>query len=216
MPSRQLRTSRWNAPSTAPRQWRVTGGRVQAQILFGASHPSVDTFWRAHEEGWASFTEEEPPHESLTREVVFLDMRDARPSREVISEPMKSELERAFSSGKRAVLFLNRRGDSSQVSCRDCGSAIICPKCGVPLSHHAKEGQMVCHTCGYREAPVVTTAAGVDACREPASKGGRGSKKFRNRVFRLDVDASKTVSPDETVRRFGRSSPSCLLVPRWC
>jgi primosomal protein N' (replication factor Y) len=191
--------------------------RSGARVLFGASHPSVGAFWHAREEGWASFTEEVRPHESLTREVVFLDMRDARPSREIISGPMKSELEKAFSSGKRAVLFLNRRGDSSQVSCRDCGSAIICPKCGVPLSHHAKEGQMVCHTCGYREeAPVACPTCGGHRWRMSGAGIEKAEAEFKKKfpgteVFRLDVDASKTVSPDETVRRFGRSSPSCLL-----
>lgn len=195
------------------RERAATGGRV----LFGASHPSVEAVWRVSSNEWTCREEGEAKSESCTREVVFLDMREVKRSRDIISEPLREELGRAFGAGRRALLFLNRRGDSTQVSCQDCGSAIMCPECGLPLSHHAREGQMVCHTCGLRQKPpLVCPTCGGHRWRMSGYGIERAESEFRRvfpaiPVFRLDNDSSKAVPPDESLSRFAEVSPSCLI-----
>ena len=51
------------------------------------------------------------------------------------------------------MLFLNRRGYSGFISCRECGHVVKCPHCSVSLSVH-RDGRMVCHYCGYTQPKV--------------------------------------------------------------
>ena len=49
------------------------------------------------------------------------------------------------------VLFLNRRGYSSFVLCRDCGTVVQCPNCDISLTYHRQMKELKCHYCGYEE-----------------------------------------------------------------
>ena len=67
-----------------------------------------------------------------------------------------------LAKGEQTMLFLNRRGYSGFISCRECGHVVKCPHCDVSLSVH-RDGTMRCHYCGY-EQPKVT------ACPECGSR----------------------------------------------
>jgi len=60
--------------------------------------------------------------------------------------------------GEQAILFMNRRGQSTFVMCRDCGYVVVCPRCDSPLTYHDPIGPvkippaLICHTCNHREA----------------------------------------------------------------
>lgn len=83
---------------------------------------------------------------SVTRERVFaVDMRLHRG--ELLSPRLVVELKRAVAKGKSAVLFLNRKGVSRFVVCRECGAVLRCPECGVPGVLTA-EARIVCRYCG--------------------------------------------------------------------
>ena len=61
--------------------------------------------------------------------------------------PSKKRLER----GEQSVLLLNRRGYSSFVLCRDCGTVLECPNCDISLTLHMDTRSMKCHYCGHEE-----------------------------------------------------------------
>ena len=70
---------------------------------------------------------------------------------DIFSRELLTSLETTLKRGEQAILFLNRRGSASYVFCRDCGHVMRCPRCDVPLTHHAG-GRLLCHHCGYRRA----------------------------------------------------------------
>ena len=77
-------------------------------------------------------------------------------NRSMFSRALQTEMRRALDGGEQVILFLNRRGASTFVMCRDCGHVIRCPRCDVPLAFHLKGGQLNCHHCNHREpAPLV-------------------------------------------------------------
>jgi primosomal protein N' (replication factor Y) len=68
--------------------------------------------------------------------------------------------------GEQAILFLNRRGTSTFVLCRDCGHVIHCPRCETPLTYHGSRASLICHHCNYRQAqPEVCPKCGSDRIR---------------------------------------------------
>ena len=94
------------------------------------------------------------------------------------------------------MLFINRRGYSSFVSCRSCGEALKCPHCDISLTEH-KNGKMVCHYCGYTE-PVPVQCPTCGSKYISGFKAGTEKiemvvrKRFPEaRVLRMDMDTTR-------------------------
>jgi primosomal protein N' (replication factor Y) len=72
-------------------------------------------------------------------------------NRSVFSRALDAAVTETLARGEQCILFLNRRGTSTFVSCRDCGHVMHCPRCGIPLTYHQPRMMLVCHQCGRRE-----------------------------------------------------------------
>lgn len=110
---------------------------------------------------------------------------------------LREKLAETLSSKDQAILFLNRRGYNAFLSCRDCGEAVLCPRCSVSLTRHRAQGAdyLLCHYCGHRERI-------PDAC--PSCRGthlsfmGFGTQKaeeafhqdFSGTLLRMDADTT--------------------------
>ena len=70
-----------------------------------------------------------------------------------LSRRLVEELERVKAAGGQSILFLNRRGFSYFFRCRSCGAEIRCRHCSVGLTYHKDRNRLLCHYCGYSEAP---------------------------------------------------------------
>ena len=51
-----------------------------------------------------------------------------------------------FQNDEQVILFLNRRGFATFVSCRECGHVLECDRCQVSLTYHS-DGTARCHYC---------------------------------------------------------------------
>ena len=87
--------------------------------------------------------------------VHIVDMREEmrNGNRSVFSSVLAEELNDCLNSGKQAILFINRRGYSTFVSCRNCGYVTVCEHCDVSMTYHMSDGMLHCHYCGKEEAP---------------------------------------------------------------
>ena len=76
----------------------------------------------------------------------------------IFSRRLQSALAEVVQRGEQAILFMNRRGQSTFVMCRDCGYVVVCPRCDSPLTYHEPiepvktPPALICHTCNHREA----------------------------------------------------------------
>lgn len=84
--------------------------------------------------------------------VRIVDMRQELKAgnRSIFSRPLQKALRDTLLADHQAILFLNRRGTSTYVFCRDCGEVLKCPRCETPLTYHQDHDQLLCHHCGYR------------------------------------------------------------------
>ena len=83
--------------------------------------------------------------------VDIVDMREElrEGNRSMFSRVLFDKLQDRLIKKEQTVLFLNKRGHSSFVMCRDCGYVIQCPNCDISLTYHRYQQQMKCHYCGY-------------------------------------------------------------------
>ena len=103
------------------------------------------------------------------------------------------------------MLFLNRRGYSTFIMCRDCGYVVKCKECDVSMTYHLTENKLMCHYCGKTaEIPTI--------CPECNSKKikyfGSGTQKIEQElkkylpeasVIRMDVDTTRGKNAHEII-----------------
>jgi primosomal protein N' (replication factor Y) len=191
---KQDRTPRYEAGWVARRLAEVSGARLVA----GSATPSVVTFHDAARGEIALAKMTRRVHGS-DAEVELVDMRDeaASGNRQPLSRRLLEVVDRTLTNEEQVILYLNRRGMSTFVLCRDCGKSVQCLGCSVALVQHAEIDGLVCHYCGYSRAmPSV-----CDHCGSRNIRGmGMGTQRLESmvkklwpqaRVLRLDSDAAR-------------------------
>ena len=151
--------------------------------------------------------------------VSIVDMRDElkRGNRSIFSNKLKTLIEDRLRKHEQVMLFMNRRGYSSFVSCRFCGEAIKCKHCDVTMTLH-NNNKLVCHYCGYSvDLPKVCPSCGS----KYIANFGTGTQKlevmtrevFPNaKVLRMDTDSvSKKNSANDMIRDFARGDADILI-----
>jgi primosomal protein N' (replication factor Y) len=191
---KQDRTPRYEAGWVARRLAAVSGARLVA----GSATPSVVTYHDAAR-GDIALARLTRRVRGRDAEVELVDMRDeaASGNRQPLSRRLVEVVGRTLESEEQVILYLNRRGMSTFVLCRDCGKSVQCLGCSVALVQHAEIDGLVCHYCGYSRAmPSV-----CDHCGSRNIRGmGMGTQRLETivkklwpqaRVLRLDSDAAK-------------------------
>ena len=84
----------------------------------------------------------------------------------MISKKLYEEIRKNIDNKKQTILYLNRRGFSTFVMCRDCGYTVKCKRCNITLTYHKYTHKLKCHYCGYEQNEVTE-------CSECKSKNRR-------------------------------------------
>jgi primosomal protein N' (replication factor Y) len=140
--------------------------------------------------------------------VQVVDMRAELKSgnRGIFSQALVTALDEVLKNDQQAILFLNRRGTATYVFCRDCGSALHCPRCDTPLTYHVNAlpsgdgpstSNLRCHHCGYtRQMPRKCPVCKSDQIRQY----GLGSEKVEAEVAQIFPSARMLRWDWETTR----------------
>ena len=126
-------------------------------------------------------------------------------------------IQEKLSKGEQIILFLNRRGFSTFVSCRSCGYVFKCEECDISMTYH-KNGLLVCHYCGNtkrepKKCPkcdskyVKFFGAGTQRVEEEVRK------YFKNaRVLRMDVDTTREKDSYEKIYNTFKEGKADILI----
>jgi primosomal protein N' (replication factor Y) (superfamily II helicase) len=134
--------------------------------------------------------------------VKIVDMRQELKAgnRTIFSRELQEALGQVLEANQQAILFLNRRGTATYVFCRQCGYSLKCPRCDLPLTFHADENGLVCHTCNYRrQSPKTCPECGSNQIRH----FGTGTEKVESDVQALFPNARVLRWDAETTRQKG-------------
>ncbi|MBI3909801.1 MAG: primosomal protein N' [Armatimonadetes bacterium] len=205
---KQDRAPRYHAREVA-RAWAREAGTT---VLLGSATPALETFYAA-EQGECRLLElPERIHTRPLPQVAVVDLREEarREPGVVFGATLREALRERVAAGEQAILFINRRGFSAFILCRDCGAVPRCPQCSVSLTLHRRfAGMLLCHHCGHaRRAPDVCTACGGGRLRQFGIGSQRVEEAARQllpeaRVARLDRDtAARKHAPAQIIRAF--------------
>ncbi len=122
------------------------------KLILGSATPAVETYRRAKEGEFQLISLPERINRRPMPDVEIVDMRREvrRGNPSPFSASLRDKLKTCLQEGNQAILFLNRRGYSQTVICRDCGYVAKCEHCDVSLTYHSEEDCLKCHYCGTR------------------------------------------------------------------
>lgn len=153
-------------------------------------------------------------------EVHVIDMRRelAQGNRSVFSGALLSGLKACMDAGKQAILFVNRRGYSTFVSCRSCGYVVTCSQCDVSMTYHSSERVLRCHYCGQEtDIPTVCPECGSRYIKYFGVGTQRVEEEVRHHfpeipVLRMDNDTTRAKDAHETLLSAFRRGDARILV----
>ena len=123
-------------------------------LVLGSATPDINTYYKAKELGKIELLEltRRANNSSLPEvEVVDLKQELANGNRSMFSRSLYQEIEKNLEQKRQTILFLNRRGYSTFIMCRECGYTVKCKNCDISLTYHSYEKKLKCHYCGYEE-----------------------------------------------------------------
>lgn len=168
-------------------------GAHNAVLVLGSATPGVVTYYRANTGVYELIEMNNRIGDSVMPELEIVDMRKETIAGNtgVLSRQLAGEIDASLMNKEQVILFLNRRGFSTQILCPDCGYKMTCPDCGITLTYHKAYGAAVCHYCGRRFAL-------PEKCPDCGNKfikyAGAGTEKVEEQV--------KSLWPNARVSRF--------------
>jgi primosomal protein N' (replication factor Y) (superfamily II helicase) len=199
----------------------VRGKLANASVLLGSGTPSVQSYYNASKERYALIRMPERVEQRPLPEVQVIDMKAFSPEgkdEEILSPALREALDAAMTSGKQAILFLNRRGFHRVHLCRSCGKPVRCPNCEVSLIYHLRENRLACHYCGFHCPPqTLCPACGKENLRTYGFGTERVEAELKDlypgvRSARMDRDSIRRKGHTfELLRKFTRREIDVLV-----
>lgn len=173
-----------------------------AVVVLGSATPSVTDYYRSEEKIFRRIELPERYNKNPLPKVSIVDMtKEVRSgNRNLFSAEMVRAISECLEKDKQVILFLNRRGYSSFVSCRECGFVLKCADCGIAMPYHKDKNACVCHYCGR-------TSRMPNVCPKCGSKiigrYGVGTQQVEEKTAELFPDAKTERLDMDSIRKKG-------------
>ncbi len=192
---------------------RFRAAQDGAALVLGSATPSVSSFMRTRPGvkpqnalELIDLPERIPGSRLPDVEVIDMSQEFTKGNRSIFSAKLQDALSNCLARSHQAILFLNRRGYATFVSCRACGHVEKCDACDVSMTFHQSDGLMRCHYCGATRRP-------PGKCPECGSSSirffGAGTQKVAEETQKLFPDAKILRMDMDTTR--GRDAHEKLL-----
>ncbi len=189
-------------------------------LVLGSATPDLVTYYKA-QKGRIKLLEltQRANNSKLPKvEVIDLKMELANGNRSMLSNALQQAIEENLKEKRQTILFLNRRGYSTFIMCRECGYTVKCKNCDISMTYHKTENKLKCHYCGHEEK-VVTICPECHSTK--IRYFGTGTQKLEaeiNKMFpqastiRMDVDTvTKKNSHEEILDNFKNKNIDILI-----
>ncbi len=128
-----------------------------ATLLLGSATPEVSTYYKTTVDKIKLFELKNRPNGADMPEVIMVDRKTENlNNNSVISRRLKEEIIKNVKNKEQTMIFINRRGYSSYLTCRTCSYIFRCKSCDVAMTYHKKSNLLLCHYCSHAERNVTT------------------------------------------------------------
>ena len=188
---------KYHAIEVAEKRCEQTG----ACLILGSATPSIESYYKAKNGKLKLLYLDERINSSEMPKVNIIDMRDElnQGNKSIFSKELYEAIDKNLKDKKQTILFLNRRGYSTFVSCRQCGYVVKCNSCDIAMTYHMKDNKLKCHYCGLAINPPNI----CPVCNSKYIKYfGIGTEKVENYTRKMFPNAVvKRMDMDTTTRK---------------
>ena len=173
-------------------------------IILGTATPSLETLVNVENNKYKRVFLENRFGNAVFPDVKLIDLRNEKLSKNsIISSYLKEKMQEHLKQKNQILLFLNKRGYSPLVLCRECGFKYSCPHCSCYLTNHKNKNKLICHQCGY----VVSFSSTIcPSCgRDSIISFGFGVEKIAEEVKKLFPDKNVAIITSDTVQNINQT-----------
>lgn len=196
-----------DAPRYHARDVAVVRGRIEnCAVLLGSATPSLESFQNASTGKYELLNMTKRTDGKSMPLIRIVDMRlERRKGTEVsfvntgiLSQKLRNAITDRLTKKEQTILFLNRRGFNTSLSCVACGEVVQCQECAIPMTLHKKDNRLVCHICGARRVP----PSKCPSCKEPGLKySGFGTERVEQAIREVFPQARMARVDTDTMQR---------------
>ncbi len=130
----------------------LRGKHHRAPVVFGSATPSVETYHESFNESMQYIYLSKRANNQDMPKGYLVDMREELKdgNKSIFSRLLELKIQERIAKNEQVILFINKKGYSSFISCRECGHVMKCPHCDIPLIYHKKGHYGECKVCGYK------------------------------------------------------------------
>ena len=173
-------------------------------VVFGSATPSIETYYNTLTKKYKLL---EMPYRIDKKDmpsIKMISLKEIKLTVSVFSKPMLEAIKRALARREQVIIFLNRRGFSPSIICKECDTVIQCPNCSVAMVYHKYPEHLECHYCGKQfKFPLKCLVCGNKEYKVIGIATQRVEEDLKKlfphtKIFRLDRDTatSKKVYTD--------------------
>ncbi|MBE9563567.1 MAG: primosomal protein N', partial [Proteobacteria bacterium] len=182
----------------------VRAKQAQVPVLLGSATPSLDSLYNANCQRYQHFSLPERAGTAIHPTYHIVDMRH-QPRKENLSRLLTTAIRQRLATKQQILLFINRRGYASTLTCYKCGWVAFCQHCDARLTYHETSKNLQCHHCGtaqllYSQCP--------DCKHSKLYLLGQGTEKIEEnlhikfpdaRILRIDSDSTSRKNAMEKI-----------------
>lgn len=167
-------------------------------LILGSATPSLESFARAKKNVYKLLKLKNRYNNNTMPKVEIIDMnKEFKKASGYFSNTLIDQIKETLERKEQVILFLNRRGYSSFLTCSSCGYVEKCPNCDISLTYHKSSNMLRCHYCGY----ATKRKKLCPKCQEEFKDYGIGTEKVEEelkslikdaKIIRMDVDTTTT------------------------
>ena len=186
-------------------------------LVLGSATPTLESYTRSLK-GDYELLELNHRYNGKNPIIEIVDMNEEfKKTNSYFSSRLIDEINNTLDNNKQVILFLNKRGYSSMVTCKNCGYTEMCPNCDISMTYHKSSNMLRCHYCGYARKKEKICSS----CGEEFKEYGLGTEKVEEellklipkaRIVRMDVDTTtKKDSHKNIIKSFESGEYNILL-----
>ena len=172
-----------------------------AVLVLGSATPEIGTYTKALNGTIELFEMKNRAASAKLPDVEIVDLKEDRVlgNTSNISIKLKEAISENIKNKEQTILFLNKRGYNSYLTCKNCGYVFNCPNCDVAMTYHKANDLLLCHYCSHVEKNIrICPKCGG----EEISSYELGTEKLEEELKELFPNASiLRMDADTTVAR---------------
>ncbi|QIF05220.1 primosomal protein N' [Roseimicrobium sp. ORNL1] len=210
-------------PRYHARDLAVVRGKLEGcPVILGSATPSLESFENAKNGKYELLRMNKRTDGKSLPLIRIVDMRlEKRRTKDgfsILSEKLRLAVQARLERGEQTILFLNRRGFNTALTCMKCGVTCTCPDCSMAMTFHKSDTKLICHVCGMRKLP----PRKCEACGDPSlTFAGFGTERAEEtirkvfpqaRLARVDTDTMQRKNQLRDTLRLFRSQKLDILI----